>query len=273
MKFVENTAMIAAALYVLALCALALFQRSLLYFPGGPLLTPAQAGVEKIETLHLATQDGETLLAWFAPPEPGRPLILYFHGNGGALADRAIRFREMLASGYGLLAIAYRGYPGSTGSPTQDGLLLDGEAAFAEAERRGFTDKRLVVMGESLGTGVATILASRHKAAALVLDSPYLSVLHVAQQRYWFFPIGWLMRDPYRSDLAIGAVEAPLLVAHGEDDPIIPIAEAHGLFALANEPKKFIAVPHAGHLVLGRPEVYAQVEAFLDGRRAPPSAY
>ncbi|HXY57483.1 MAG TPA: alpha/beta fold hydrolase [Methylocystis sp.] len=266
MALVGNAAMVVAALYVLTLCVLALFQRRLLYFPGGPLLTPAQAGVEKIETLHLATQDGETLLAWFARPQPGRPLILYFHGNGGALADRALRFREMLASGYGLLAIAYRGYPGSTGRPTQEGLLLDGEAAFAEAERRGFTDGRLVVMGESLGTGVATILAARHKAAALVLDSPFLSVLHVAQTRYRFFPIGWLMRDPYRSDLAIGAVDMPLLVAHGESDPIIPIAEARGLFALAKEPKRFIAVPRAGHLVLGRPEVYEQVEAFIDGR-------
>lgn len=266
MKHAKRAAVVLAALYGLALAALALFQRDLQYLPSGPLLTPVEAGLERVEALHLATQDGETLLAWFAEPKPGRPLIVYFQGNGGSLSARADRFRKMLASGYGLLAIAYRGYPGSTGSPSEAGLLRDGEAAFAEAARRGYTDRRIVVMGASLGTGVATLLAARHKAKALVLDSPFLSALHVAQQRYRLFPVGWLMRDPFRSDLAIGAVEMPVLMAHGEDDTIIPVAEARGLFALAKEPKTLILVPHAGHLVVARPEVYPQVEAFIDGR-------
>jgi uncharacterized protein len=261
--------LVPAALYLLALLALALCQRMLQYLPGGVVATPAQAGLEKIETLRLGAADGERLVAWFAPPQPDRPLILYFHGNGGVLADRAERFREMLAKGYGLLAIAYRGYDGSTGAPTQKGLLLDAEAAYAEAARRGYSGKRLVLIGESLGGGVATILASRHNAAALILDAPFLSALHVAQSRYWMFPVRYLMRDPFRSDLVIGSVHMPVLMVHGAEDDVVPIEEGRLLFARANEPKKFIAVPKAGHLVLGSPGVFSQAAAFIDAYALP----
>jgi uncharacterized protein len=265
------TALFITLSYLAALLALMLFQRALQYRPADTaLVTPAQAGFDRVETLRLATADGQSLVAWFAPPQQSRPLILYFHGNGGVLADRAERFRKLLDSGFGLLAIAYRGYDGSTGAPTQDGLLLDAEAAVSEAARRGFTNKRLVLIGESLGSGVATIMASRHEAAALILDAPFLSALHVAQSRYWMFPVRYLMRDQFRSDLAIGSVDCPVLMAHGADDDVVPIDEGRRLFALAHDPKKFIAVPKGGHLVLGLPEVYPQAAAFIDAYATQP---
>jgi hypothetical protein len=122
------------------------------------------------------------------------------------------------------------------------------------------------MMGESLGAGVATIIiiAARYDAAALVLDAPYLSALDVAGDRYPIFPVGYLMRDPFRSDLAIVNVHAPVPMLHGEQDPIIPIASARKLFELAHEPKQFIAVPGAGHLVPGLDGVYPRVKAFID---------
>ncbi len=254
--------------YLAALAALTLFQRALLYSPGVAIVPPAAAGLPQLETLTLTSGDGQSLLAWFAPPAKGRPLILYFHGNGGVLADRAARFKLFAESGYGLLAVSYRGYGGSTGAPTQDGILLDAEAAYAEAERRGFAGKRLVLMGESLGTGVATIMASRHPAAALVLDAPYLSAAAVAGDLYPMFPVGLLMRDPFRSDLAIGKVHMPALMVHGEKDSVIPIKSGQRLFELAHQPKEFVAVADGGHLVLGLAQVYPRVRAFIDAATA-----
>ena len=113
-----------------------------------------------VEELRLVTDDGETLVAWHVPPRERRPLILYFHGNGGALVDRVPRFRVFAASGYGLLAVSYRGYGGSSGSPTQTGLMRDGESAYREARARDYESDHIVLMGESLGTGVAIALAA-----------------------------------------------------------------------------------------------------------------
>jgi uncharacterized protein len=186
-------------IYALAVVAMAIFQRRFLYFPDRRLTHPAEANMSGIEELRLTTDDGEMLVAWHLPPREGHPLIPYFHGNGGALVDRVPRFRMFAASGYGLLAISYRGYGGSTGTPTQIGLMRDGEAAYREARAKGYDGDRIVLMGESLGTGVATALAATHEAAALVLDSPYSSAVDVAAAHYGVLPVRWLMFDQFRS--------------------------------------------------------------------------
>lgn len=250
--------------YVLALVGLAIFQRKLLYYPDKRLADTARAGLSGLEELRLSTPDGETLVAWHVAAREERPLILYFHGNGGALVDRLPRFRLFAASGYGLLAVSYRGYGGSSGAPTQAGLLQDGEAAYREARRLGYGPDRIVITGESLGSGVATVLAATHDAAALVLDSPFLSAMDVAAAFYPIFPIRHLMLDPFHSDRSIGKAQMPVLMVHGEADPIISIESGRRLFDLANQPKAFVAVPGGGHLVLGLPEVFPRVREWID---------
>jgi fermentation-respiration switch protein FrsA (DUF1100 family) len=252
------------AIYVLTIVGLTVFQRRLQYLPDRRLVDPTQGGMSGVEDLRLTTDDGETLVAWYVPAKDGHPLILYFHGNGGGLVDRIPRFRALTASGYGLLAIAYRGYGGSTGSPTQKGLMADGETAYLEARTRGYDGDRIVLMGESLGTGVATALAATHEAAALVLDSPYSSAVEVAAAHYAVFPVKWLMFDQFRSDLAIGDVHIPILVLHGDEDDVVPISLARRLFELANEPKTFMLVSGGKHLVLGMTEVFPRVRAWID---------
>lgn len=250
--------------YVLALVGLAVFQRKLLYFADKRLADPAQAGLTGLEELRLSTPDGQTLVAWHVAAKEGRPLILYFHGNGGALVDRLPRFRLFAASGYGLLAVSFRGYGGSTGAPTQEGLLSDGEAAYKEAQRRGYGPDRIVLVGESLGTGVATALAAAHDAAALVLDSAFLSAADVAAALYPIFPVRYVMLDPFRSDLSIDKVKIPVLMVHGEADQVIPISSGRALFERANQPKAFVSVPGGEHLVLGLPAVFPRVREWID---------
>ncbi len=249
--------------YLASMASLAAFQRDILYVPDTRHVPPAAAGLPQAEELRLSTSDGESLVAWHVAPQPGRPVLLYFHGNSGALADRVARFKLFLEKGYGLLGLSYRGYGGSTGAPTQAGLFTDGETAYAEAARR-YDPSRIVIVGESLGTGVAVQIAARHESAGVLLDAPFLSALDVAEYRYPIFPVRYLMLDPFRSDIAIRALRRPLLIAHGEADAIVPFASGQRLFAQAKEPKTFIAVPGEGHLVLGKRHVFAAAAAWIE---------
>ncbi len=255
---------IVAVVYVATLIGLTWMQRTLLYFPTQETVTPAAAGLPKAEVLHIQTADKENLIAWYMPATPGKLLFLYFQGNGGGLADRVERFIPMTEDGSGLLAIAYRSYFGSTGTATEAGLHLDADAAYAEAIKLGYTPDRIVVVGESLGTGVAVALAAQKPVAALILDSPYTSIIDVAAARYWMFPVRLFMWDKFHSDRLIGQIHVPVLMTHGTDDGVIPFHFGKDLFKLANEPKKFIEVPGAGHVMLGKPEVWQQVKQWLD---------
>ena len=161
------------------------------------------------------------------------------------------RFRAIEKAGMGLLAIEYRGYASSTGSPSERGLKLDGEAAYSAAIASGVGPEHIVALGESLGSGVAVALAARHKIGALVLDSPYSSIADVAAAAYWFVPVRALLRDPFRNEVLIGSVKAPTLIVHGTKDGVVPIRFGEKLFALANPPKAFWRVEGAGHLAMG----------------------
>lgn len=238
------------ALYAIAFVGLYAGQRRILFRCDAAEVDPATLEL-KAETLRLKTEDGESLIAWSIPPAPGRPLILYFHGNAGGLDLRVERFHAITKAGMGLLAIEYRGYASSTGSPSERGLKLDGEAAYAAAIAGGVEPERIVPLGESLGSGIAVALAARHKIGALVLDSPYSSIADVAAAAYWFVPVRALLRDPFRNDLLIGSVSAPTLIVHGTKDAVVPIRFGEKLFALANPPKEFWRVEGGVHLALG----------------------
>jgi fermentation-respiration switch protein FrsA (DUF1100 family) len=257
------------ALYLTFLLAVVLMQRSLMYFPMRETMSPSQAGLPQAQVLSLQTEDGQKLVTWYVPAASGKPLLLYFHGNGGGLSDRAKRFVDMTGDGDGLLAVSYRSYFGSTGTPTEAGLHIDALTAYAEALKLGYAPDRIVAVGESLGTGIAVALAAQKPVAALILDSPYTSTAAVAEKTYWMFPTRLLMFDQYHSDQSIGQVHVPVLMVHGAEDGIIPMQFAKELFAMANEPKTFIEVPAAGHMVLGRPEVLPRVMQWLHAQLKP----
>jgi uncharacterized protein len=251
-------------LYLLSLAAITTFQRSLLYFPRTSPMSPSQAHFTKAQEAEVVTEDGNKLVAWYVPAAIGKPLLLYFHGNAGSLIERVPRFAALTADGNGLLAISYRGYFGSTGSPTETGLHLDATAAYLKARALGYEADRIVVIGESLGTGVAVALAAQQPVAAVILDSPYTSAVDVAAETYWMFPVRHLMWDRFQSDLLIDKINAPLLIVHGMNDWVIPFHFGKQLFALAHEPKTFIGVPGAGHLVLGLPKIMPKVLRWID---------
>jgi fermentation-respiration switch protein FrsA (DUF1100 family) len=237
-------------------------QRALMYHPERLRTAPAAAGLFDVQEIVLDTADGEKVIVWYAPPKRDLPLILYFHGNAGSLRYRADRFRALIDDGYGLVALSYRGYGGSTGSPSEAGMIADAQAAYAFA-RAHAPAERIVAFGESLGTGVAVALAATQRIGRLVLEAPFTSAVDVGARTYWFLPVRLLMKDAFRSDDIIGKVTAPLLILHGERDQVVPIALGERLFSLAHEPKRFVRFPEGTHVDLDQYGALDAVRAFI----------
>lgn len=247
-RILKLLALGAIGAYLAVLALLYVEQRSMMY-PRNPARAEiASANLPGVEEATLTAADGETLVAWVVPPRDGKPVLLFFHGNAGNFARpiRQARFRALTEDGTGLFAVNYRGYGGSTGAPTENGLAQDARAAYAAAAAR-FGAERLVGYGESLGTGVVLKLAAGAPLKAVVLEAPYLSTAAVAQQLYPYVPVGLLMKDQFRSDQVIGKVKAPILVLHGVRDSVIPFNQGEALFSLANAPKRFIRFPDGNH--------------------------
>ena len=233
--------------YAGGLVALFFAQRSFLFpVPTVAHTSPQQAGFPEAEEHVLDTADGEKVIVWHVPAKPGHPVVLYFHGNGDFLAGFFGRFHDLIADGTGVIALSYRGYAGSSGHPSERGLLSDAAAAYAFAVAR-YDAARIVAWGFSLGTGVAVALAADRPVGRLILEAPYTSTADVAASLFWFMPVRLVMRDQFRSDERIGRVTIPLLIMHGDRDPAIPIHFGERLFALAHEPKQFVRFPEGGH--------------------------
>lgn len=237
-----------AGCYGLALGALWLGQRRLIYLPDRVVPERARAGAEDMAEVTLTTADGLALLAWYrAPREPGKPCLVYFHGNSGHLGMRAGKVRPYLDAGYGVLLPAWRGFSGNPGRPTEAGFYADGEAALAYLESHGIGAPRRVLYGESLGTGVAVEMALRHGALAVVLEAPFTSVPDVGRHRFPIFPIKAMVADRFDSLAKIATIDAPLLVFHGSADRVVPPRFGRRLFEAAAEPKRAHVIEGAGH--------------------------
>jgi fermentation-respiration switch protein FrsA (DUF1100 family) len=247
MAVLKWTVIVVAVIYLCAVAVLYFRQREML-FPIPPVgrTAPDAAGLPEAEEHVLTTADGERVIVWHVPAKPDHPTVLFFPGNGDFLAGRVRRFKAITSDGTGLVALSYRGYAGSTGSPSEEGILKDAAAAYAFTTARYAAD-HIVAWGFSLGTGVAVALASEHVIGRLILEAPYTSTVDVAASLFPIMPVRLLMRDPFHSDRRIARVTAPLLIMHGENDNAIPILFGERLFALANEPKQFVRLPGGGH--------------------------
>jgi fermentation-respiration switch protein FrsA (DUF1100 family) len=256
---------VAVTSYVAVVALLYFGQRTIQYFPEAFRTSPVAAGLPQAEEITLDTADGERVIAWHIPPRGDQPVVLYLHGNGASLRWRLDRFRALTADGTGLIALSYRGYGGSSGSPTEVGLIRDADAAYAFAVAR-YAPARIVLWGESLGSGVAVALAAERQVGHVVLQSPFTSAADVAAGRYWFVPVRLLMKDQFRSDLRIGKVTAPVLVLHGDRDTVVPFALGERLYDMISAPKKFVRFPGAGHNDLGAHGAVEAAKQFMADR-------
>jgi uncharacterized protein len=265
MTILKWIVVLAALGYVGVLATLFFAQRSIIFpIPTTARTTPAAAGFPLAQEHILTTSDGERIIVWYVAAKPGHPVVLYFPGNADTLAGSTGRFTEITANGTGLVALSYRGYAGSSGKPSEQGLLKDAAATYAFASAL-YDPKLIAIWGFSLGTGAAVALATEHPVGGLILEAPYTSMADVAAAAFPLLPVRYFVRDSFHSDQRITKVTAPLLVMHGARDATIPIRFGMRLFALAHEPKQFVSFDEGGHNDLGSFGAVETARHFIDG--------
>lgn len=267
-KLARRLAAGAVVLYVAIVGLLYFFQRDVMYRPDQirrvpPSYYPMLAGVQEVE---LKTADGLRVFAWYASAPAGRPTVLIFHGNGGSLRSQRYRLAYFRQANMGVLLLGYRGYAGSDGSPSEEGLYTDARTALAWLNGQGVADERIVLYGESLGSGVATKMAAERDVALVVLEAPYTSTVDVAALKFPFAPVSWFMKDRYESIARIAAVTEPLLVMHGDADQVIPQEFGKRLFEAANEPKEGFWPKGIGHNDIFDNGGFTTARDFIDRR-------
>lgn len=254
---------------VIAGALLLVFEKKLIYFPTRAHdATPAGLGLAH-EEVELVAGDGVKLHGWFLPAKGSRLTVLLFHGNAGNIShrlDRALLMQLRLKVDTFLLD--YRGYGRSEGSPDEAGTYEDARAAYRWLVARGTSPERLVLFGESLGSAVATQLATEVASRALVLESPFTSVPDMARAVYPFLPLWPFVRTRYDTLSKVPALRVPLLILHGERDEVVPFAQGRRVFEAAPEPKRFYAIRGAGHndtYVVGGDAYWQALADFMGG--------
>jgi fermentation-respiration switch protein FrsA (DUF1100 family) len=281
---------------------LALFQRYLIYQPTrAGSIDPELSGLDKsrVENVAVETADGLQLHGWFvrALPTSGvrraqagngesssHPVVIYFPGNAGHRGYRAIELDVISRLGADVYLFDYRGYGDNPGSPTEEHLASDARAIWqAITGQRGAKPSNVVLLGESLGGGVATRLAADICAAGpppggLILRSTFSSLADVAAHHYWWLPVRMLLIDRFPSAERIASVTCPVLVIHGTTDTIVPLSYGKRLFEAAphtssqSVAKRFAELRGAGHndiLYVAREEYRATLRHFLDQLESP----
>ena len=241
---------IALLLSLLGLIGLYAWQRRMIYIPLGQVPTPAAVGLPHAVPVTFPTDDGLTLNGWFVPTAapPTRHTVIVFNGNAGNRAFRAPLADRLARRGIATLLMDYRGYGENAGSPSEDGLALDARAAQVYvAHQPGIDASRIVYFGESLGTGVAVRLAREHRPRALILRSPFTSLVDVGRWHYPFLPVRWMLRDRFDSLEMIPDVTCPVLVIVGDRDSIIPPALSQRLYDAVRSPKRLVTIEGADH--------------------------
>lgn len=262
MKWLRRAILVLAALYAGVVAGMYLAQDRLMFAPDHAIVHPHDVGLAGVEEVKIATTDGETLAGWYTPAAAGRPTILFLHGKGGNIGHRPNRYRSYAAKGFGVLFLEWRGFGASTGMPSEAGLVTDATAAYDWLLSRGLGPDQIAVVGESLGTGIAAILATRRPVKVLALEAAYSSMADIAAYRYWWLPARLLIKNPIDAGAALAKVHLPLLMQHGTADATVPFEIGHRLFDLANQPKQFVVLPGEGHAIFTE-AVFAREAAFI----------
>ncbi len=260
-RLLLRLAIAAALLYLLACSALYAMQRSLLYFPR-PMTTAPDAQAVSIPA------GGATLHGWIV--NPGKADAVMYFGGKGERVELDVGFFRSTLPGYSVYLVPYRGYGPNAGQPSEAGLYADALAEYAWVRTR---NTHVSVIGRSLGTGVATYIASTRDVEKLVLVTPYDSVLNIARGRYRMFPVSWILEDRYESWRRAGSIKARVLVVLASEDHAVPRSNSDVLIDHFHPNPDVVVVPHSGHNNLSNSAVYAQaIAGFMRAPAAMPPA-
>lgn len=265
MAILRNFFLLCLVLYVGMHAYLYIEQERLLFVP-----TTTPADISKapssVEVITVPTEDGLELSAWWQPPPSEEAdIIIFFHGNAGNLEDRLDKLPYLIDKGYGVLLAEYRGYGGNEGIPSEENLYIDARAHLDWLmDTKDIGPERFVIYGESLGSGVATQMATEYDAKALVLDVPFNNVPEVGKYYYpYIIGMDLMVRNKFANDQKIADIDMPVFIGTAGLDTVVPNSLGKKLFDLAREPKKHVNYPEATHIVLPEHGFYDDMQAFL----------
>jgi pimeloyl-ACP methyl ester carboxylesterase len=253
--------LVVIALYIAVLAALYFRQRDLIYPGNGgrPGLVASETGFGEV---MLTSDDGLKLRALYRAPRPGMPTLLMFHGNGEAVFESVAALRPLIPAGYGMLLSEYRGFGGNPGAPSEQGLYRDASAAWRWLHDKGVAPHDVVILGYSLGTGVAAQLALEHTPRALVLVAGYTDIPHVTRQHYPWIPAALLVTERFRTIDKLPRIGCPILLLHGRNDDTIPFDNSIAL-ARAQPAAKLELVAGTGHGIIYRDDTMRRIDTWL----------
>ena len=233
--------------YLAIIVAIYFYQRSLMYHPSENNYLDENQLNHKVEKIKIASDD--ELNSWYYKKNENFKTLLFFHGNAGSLENRIYKLNDISKLDLNYLIVAYRGFSGNKGSPSEQGLYKDARAAKYWLNLNNVSDQNIIVYGESLGTAVAIDLAKDHKFAGVILESPFTSMLKLSRKYYPWIPTGLLLKDKYETDKKISKVFSPILILHGRKDNIVPFEMGEALFKQANKPKYNYFIDNDDHMM------------------------
>ncbi len=236
-------------LYFFILVFLYFYQRNLLYHPNENNYSGDKISVD-IKKVKILTTDNIELLGWYHEKNlRDYKTLIYFHGNAGSLENRIHKLNHFQDMNINFLIIAWRGFSGNDGKPSEQGLYVDGKSAIDWLIEKGVDEKNLILYGESLGTGVATHLAQNKSYAGIVLETPFTSMVEAAKIYYPYIPVNLLLKDRFENYNKVKNINLPILVMHGEADQIVPFSMGKKIYEIANEPKYSYFTKYDNHMM------------------------
>ena len=252
------------AVYLIVTLGLYIFQRKLLYYPNFNSPIKGDGLSHSFENINIKTKDNINLKGWFHLKDPKKKTILFFHGNAGTLDNRIYKLNFLGNLDVNFLIIAWRGYSGSSGKPSEFGLYQDAKSALNWLNSKGITEDKIVLYGESLGTSVAIEVGQNKDFAGVILETPFTSMVDVGKTKYPFFPVSLLLKDKYESDKKIKNIKSPILIMHGEVDKIVPFWMGEKIYQLANEPKYSYFTKYDDHMMEYNEKLLNELKKFID---------
>ena len=223
---------------------------------------------ERLERVVIKYNNGLAINGWYVPPKDKDISIILYHGTALSIAYEYWKDKifALADEGYGVLLAQYRGYGGNPGKPSEQGFYEDSRSYMNWLiNNKNKNSQDIVIYGESMGTGAAIKMASEYDVKGVILEGAYSSMVELAQEKYWMFPVHFMMIDQFRSIDIINGVSEPVFFIHGENDEIIPIEDARALYETYKGPKKFVVRPNATHGKTFSKEIVFEFLNSLDG--------
>ena len=249
--------------YLILLVFLYFYQRSLLYHPNENNYSGDNLTV-KVEKVKVHTSDNLKLNGWFHKKNlSDYKTIIYFHGNAGTLDNRIHKLNHFKDIDVNFLIIAWRGFSGNEGKPTEDGLYIDGKSAVNWVLEQGIKEENIVLYGESLGTGITLEIAQNKNFAGVILETPFTSMVDAAKTFYPYIPVNLLLKDRYENEKKVRSINIPIMIMHGEKDTIVPFSMGKKIFEIANEPKYSYFTKYDNHMMEYDENLVLALKSFL----------